>query len=67
MIDFGIVLLVIGALLALGCQLGRVPVGVKIGLATAIVGLVLIVLGFVLPALDSPVTVGEDALPVLVA
>lgn len=51
MIELGIVLLVLGALAAVACHFARVPVGVRIGLGVALLGGVLILLGYLLPAL----------------
>lgn len=51
MVSLGIILLVIGAVGAIACHFGRVPVGIRIGLGVALLGGVLILLGYLLPAL----------------
>jgi hypothetical protein len=51
MIELGIILLVLGAIVAIACHFATVPVGVRIGLGVAVLGGVLILLGYLLPAL----------------
>lgn len=50
MIELGIILLVLGALGAVVAHFARVPVGVRIGVIVVCVGAVLLVWGYVLPA-----------------
>lgn len=52
MVELGILLLVIGAVGAIICHFARVPVGIRIGLGVAVLGGVLILLGYLLPALS---------------
>jgi hypothetical protein len=51
MIELGIILLVLGAIVAIACHFATVPVGVRIGLGVAVLGGVLVLLGYLLPAL----------------
>jgi hypothetical protein len=51
MIELGIILLVLGAIGAIVCHFAHVPVGVRIGFITAVVGLGLIIAGFVVAEL----------------
>jgi hypothetical protein len=51
MVELGIILLVLGAVGAIACHFARIPVGIKIGLGTAVLGGALILLGYLLPAL----------------
>jgi len=69
MVSLGIILLIIGAVVAIACHFATVPVGVRIGLGVAVLGGILILLGYLLPSLghvgdgvDEPNHVGMSAL-----
>lgn len=69
MISLGIILLVVGAICAIACHFGNVPIGMKIGLGVAILGGALIIIGYLLPVLgglgndvDEPNQVGMHSL-----
>lgn len=57
MVSLGIILLVVGAICAIGCHFANVPVGMKIGLGVAILGGALIIIGYLLPLLGG---LGDD-------
>lgn len=57
MVSLGIILLVIGAVVAIACHFGRVGVGIRIGLGVALLGGVLILIGYLLPAIPQ---IGSD-------
>lgn len=59
MIELGIILLVLGAIVAIACHFATVPVGVRIGLGVAVLGGVLVLLGYLLPALGG-LNTGDD-------
>lgn len=61
MISLGIILLLCGAIGAVACHLATIPVGVRIGFFTAIFGLILILLGYLLPHLDATRSPDVDA------
>lgn len=72
MVSLGIILLIIGAVCAIGCHFANVPVGMKIGLGVAILGGALIIIGYLLPLLgglgdgaDEPNRVGMSTSQVL--
>lgn len=51
MLELGLILLIFGALGAIVCHFARIPVGVRIGLGVTLLGGVLILLAYLLPAL----------------
>lgn len=61
MVELGIILLVIGAVAAIACHFGRIPVGIRIGLGVALLGGVLILIGYLLPALHDVDGPGDHA------
>ena len=52
MVSLGIILLIVGAICAIGCHFAHVPVGMKIGLIVLGLGVCLIVFGYLLPMLS---------------
>lgn len=72
MVSLGIILLIVGAICAIGCHFANVPIGMKIGLGVAILGGALIIIGYLLPLLgglgddvDEPDRVGMNTSMVL--
>lgn len=52
MVSLGIILLVCGIICAIACYLFTIPIGVKIGFGLFIFGIVLVLLGYLLPLLS---------------
>lgn len=60
MIELGIILLILGAVGAIICHFASVPVGIRIGLGTAILGGALILIGYLVPLLTGGVDTDND-------